>query len=714
MIKTEVTISRYYKPCAAFFIVTFLVAILLAIFFSPFVNWFYYPLVYSGDGLWNLFVTKTIVETGWYNSNSHLGAPLNAVFLDFAKPEFLHLSFIRLLALITKNNVSISNIFYFFGFFAVAWSALWVLRSGLRLEWLLAIAGSIIYTLLPFHFLRIDHLFLSNYFVVPLMVWVALQLNTPSPPFYEQGYWSIGSLRIWFILFMLSSTSIYYSYFAVMLVIFSGLIETLRCRSSVPIISASMIILVLMSMLFVNLSSSLLYQWRTGPNTMIAQRTFSEGDRLALRPMQLLMPTINHHMELMAKPAKSYAEKMEKNETASSSLGLIASLGFIILCIHLLSGQVMFKGITSSFHCLARLNAVAVSLGIAGGINAFISFFFVPYFRGMNRISVVIGFIALAGLLLLIDHAMKNISSSKRKGVTIFLVALLLAIAVWDQIPNKSSMNDLNQSAYTQDRFFFKGLEQKLPQQAMVFQLPYIKFPETPPLANEGSYAQLKPFLHTTHLRWSFGGMKNRLGDLWQEGLNKFPINAQLQVLERAGFEGILIQRKAYLDQGKKIEDELRAEKLVATQESVNKQFVYYSFPTKMKKKSEIIPTYYYGQGFYQEEINANDRWIWSSGNASLMFCNLDSKDKHIVINFSLNSRVPRIVQIAIENRQLKMVKLSSDMKSNIELEITLKPGKTKLDFTTDVPSATPGPNDSRLLAFSLLNLQFFCKAPAS
>ncbi|MCK7577275.1 MAG: hypothetical protein MZV65_16505 [Chromatiales bacterium] len=88
----------------------------LAWIFWPLSDWIRYPLVYEGDGLWNLFVIKTVLETGWYGSNDYLGAPFTANFLDFAKPESLYLLMFRMAGWVTGNAVLIHNLFYFLVF----------------------------------------------------------------------------------------------------------------------------------------------------------------------------------------------------------------------------------------------------------------------------------------------------------------------------------------------------------------------------------------------------------------------------------------------------------------------------------------------------------------------------------------------------------------------------------------------------------------------
>jgi phosphoglycerol transferase len=203
------------------------------IVFRPLSDWAAYPLAYTNtdDGLFNLYVIKTVIETGWYGSNPALGAPFGSEPFDFAKPETLHLLFYKIASLFTANVPLIHNLFYLAGFALVAWSALIVLRSSLGLSWPLAIAGGQIYSWLPYHFARIEHLFLSNYFVVPIGVWLMLRVCSERAPFYERGRLGASTGRVWLAIALVASTSLYYGFFTLVLLVGVAAVESVGSRS---------------------------------------------------------------------------------------------------------------------------------------------------------------------------------------------------------------------------------------------------------------------------------------------------------------------------------------------------------------------------------------------------------------------------------------------------------------------------------------------------
>jgi phosphoglycerol transferase len=98
------------------------------------------------------------------------------------------------------------------------------------------------------------------------------------------------------------------------------------------------------------------------------------------------------------------------------------------------------------------------------------------------------------------------------------------------------------------DARFVRGIEATLPPAAMVFQLPYRSFPETPPQHRLRDYDPLRPYLHARTLRWSYPTMRGRRDDLWATAVVARPLAEMVQTLSDAGFAGILVDRAGYPD----------------------------------------------------------------------------------------------------------------------------------------------------------------------
>ncbi len=99
---------------------------------------------------------------------------------------------------------------------------------------------------------------------------------------------------------------------------------------------------------------------------------------------------------------------------------------------------------------------------------------------------------------------------------------------------------------------FVASLERSLPPGAMLFMLPLVEFPEGRSAPGVGEYEHLRPYLHahSRRLRFSFGADKGRPREEWQVAAVAQSPARMVAELERCGFAGILVDRRAYPNTG--------------------------------------------------------------------------------------------------------------------------------------------------------------------
>ena len=85
---------------------------------------------------------------------------------------------------------------------------------------------------------------------------------------------------------------------------------------------------------------------------------------------------------------------------------------------------------------------------------------------------------------------------------------------------------------------------------ASLVQLPYLAYPESPPLWGMQDYDPLRGYLHTTGLHWSYGAVEGRPDALWQEATAALPIPAMVERLRARHFAAIWVQSNGYEDGG--------------------------------------------------------------------------------------------------------------------------------------------------------------------
>ena len=99
-------------------------------------------------------------------------------------------------------------------------------------------------------------------------------------------------------------------------------------------------------------------------------------------------------------------------------------------------------------------------------------------------------------------------------------------------------------------------MEAALPAGAMVFQLPIMEFPESP-APGVPPYDHFRPYLYSKQLRFSYGSMKGRPREQWQQDLGKVPFEKAVAEIQDRGFAAIYINRNGFPDKAKQIEEKL-------------------------------------------------------------------------------------------------------------------------------------------------------------
>ncbi len=671
--------------------------------FGPLHDWIRYPLSYTdrSDALANLCVIKTVIETGWANGSAALGAPFGATFLDFPRSEVAFLLFYRAAGVFTANVALIHNVFYFAGFPLAAWSALAVLRSELRVAWPLAAAGGIVFCWLPYHFLRLEHLHLANYAAVPIAVWLVLRVAGERPPFFERGRLGPATTFVWVGIALVAATSIYYAFFAVVLVAAVGVLEALAARSPRPAASAVLVIAAIGAALAIALAPALRYRAVAGSNPAVAARSVIEVETYSLRPIHLLLPSDSDGLSPLSSVARTYnASAPLINENRYAALGVIGALGFVLLLLHLSSGNRVLPA-SPALATLARANLAAVLLAVTGGLGSLLAVLVTPQFRALNRISIFIAFFSIAAVVAAIDRVAARFGPMRARATC--AAAMVLVVLAFVEGPTARPDAAAIAATFDSDRAFVERIERLLPAGAMVYQLPYTQFPEVPAFRREPPYSPMRMYVHSRTLRWSYGGMKGRPGDLWHQAVDRLPLPERVGRLQAAGFAGLVLDRAALPDAGRACDDALARLGAGDRIDSRDGTLAFYGLPAPGVSSPTLhsMPTAA-GRGFYPEEGDAPHRWNWSSGNAELFVYHAGDDLRPSELTCVLQSLTPRQVTIRSPDEHTTTAQVAGgDGRVALRLPVTLHPGWTLIRYETDRPAVPPeGGRDVRALAF--------------
>ncbi|MDP2181966.1 MAG: hypothetical protein Q8K99_05270 [Actinomycetota bacterium] len=528
------------------------------------------PFAYRGDALATLADVKGVMENGTVYTNPSLAAPDGAQVADFPNFDGLNWLLIRAIGAATKDPARTMNVFYVLGFPLAALAASFLFRqAGV---WPPAsVVGSVLFALLPYHLIRSEgHLMLASYFAVPLGLVLCLWVTQEEPPFFGRenpfGSGALTALRRLLpsalLCLAIGSAGLYYAFFTCILVVGSGVLSIVRRRNFKGMAAALVMVAAIGLIIFVQAIPTLSFQREHGPNPTSARREAYEADIYGLRITQLVLPQSSHRARIAAESRETYnrtiasVEPNAINENDSASLGLFAATGFIFLLLWLAFRPRLRRSHPSVFTLdqLATLNLTALLFGTVGGLGGLFAFLVSPQIRAYNRISIFLGCIAL--LAWGVAATILRSSIRKRRSVQVLaaVCVVVLTLGLWDQtspayVPPYQSLK----TSYEADEAFVQSVGQRLDADAMVFQLPYVPYPEYPPVERMLDYDHLMPYIHSTDLRWSYGAVKGRPTDRWQRNVAALPAVDMLKQLHLHGFAAIWIDTYGYPDEGAQV-----------------------------------------------------------------------------------------------------------------------------------------------------------------
>ena len=524
---------------------------------------------------------KGLLEHGSYFVNPDVGAPGVLNSADFPSVDALSMFILRFVGLVTGGDYAFTvNAFYLLTYPLTAVSAAFVLRR-FGISRAAALVAAVLFAFLPYHYLRgTAHLFLSAYFLVPIAVLIALSMDMKAPPFFRLSEsdgpqlsfapvsrtslaWGAAALA-------LGLAGIYYAYFSCVLILLAGVYASVRGRTWKRLASAGTAVGFTVLAVVVQLIPSWVYTTQNGPNLLAAARNPRQADLYGLRISQLVLPLPIHRLAAVTGAFQSYWSDLAAQapgvgtETFFAALGLVGALGFFVLLAWL--AFVRFTPVRSDpvfarlMDGLAVLNLGGLLLATVGGFGAIIAIA-LPLIRCYNRMSVFLGFIALFAIALLLDRLHKWLSRVSA-GAAVFVVVcvLVLTFGFLDQTSPTYLPDYASAAAHDQSDTTIVGqLQQSLPQEAMVFQLPFIAYPEGEPSNGMYDYQHFRGPLHSTSLRWSYGAMKGRPESEWSRSISALPTVRMVQEVQKQGFKAIWVDRTGYADRGATIISEIAA-----------------------------------------------------------------------------------------------------------------------------------------------------------
>jgi len=232
-------------------------------------------------------------------------------------------------------------------------------------------------------------------------------------------------------------------------------------------------------------------------------------------------------------------------------LGIGASIGFLFLVLwFVLRRRSILKNYISKLNLLSVMNVYALLLSSIGGFSFFVAVTLTKKIRSYNRISVFIVFFSLFALGAIADNLLKKMDIVSRRIIVVLVFFGIFIVFLIDQTGayRTGTLYENEKNQFLNDRIFVEKIEGMLKPGSMIFQLPYTNYPEGNASGTMDSYDHLKPYLHSHHLRWSFGAMEGRWADKWQKSITSAPFNVSSfsNEIRSKGFSAVWVDRAGY------------------------------------------------------------------------------------------------------------------------------------------------------------------------
>jgi phosphoglycerol transferase len=672
------------------------------------------PLIYIGDALAVAMNIKGIIENGWYLTNDSLGMPDGMRMHDYPGGDNLCCFFLKLLGYITKNPFEVQTLFLLLTFGLTGVLTYAVLRR-LRLSLPAALLGSLSFSLLPNHFYRgTGHLFYAAYFLIPPLVlvaiWVARDELNPS----RRGFWrrlAISGL----VVALLGSNGVYYPFFGLFILATAagyGLVQHRKPHGF--LIAASLVVLLMLSVV-ANQLPILLYLRTHGASTLV-QRAPEDAEFYALKIVQLLLPIHGHRVPFLAAVRERYDSRFPlANENGSASMGLLGTLGLVFLIGWLLLRAPPLRirhGAKLSWLAppLATIAVACILFATVGGFSSLLSVTVFSKIRAYNRISPFIAFSAIAAAAAIFDCV--TAANRRRfpfvKATSFVLATLLTILCVLDQTSPKLRPDRVGfGTAYSADHRFFSRVEKSMPSGAMIFQLPYMPFPEAGAINKLTDYLQFRGYLHTNNLRWSYGANKGRRCDSWLSTVAEERSANLLRKIVFAGFTGVEVSRLGYADLGEAKQRHLEQLTGVLPIEDERHEFVFFNISNYANKLlADYTPeevdarrgqVFYkldteWDSGFSSLEADEDRDWRWASNTGVLQISHDAPITRQSRIQMKIVSVDDQPARLRIRSDFWNDDLLVNSSGINYDRRLQIPPGKHTVVFECDAkPARNPG-----------------------
>jgi hypothetical protein len=573
------------KPLVALIGVVTLVVLPIALGLSLMRMWntdFTVPLDYSaGDAVWQMTLTKMVLDSGWVLVNPFLGAPSISNWHNnpAAQTSAVHSVLMWLLGRVVRDPVAVQQVYWVLNFSLITITSFVACRMIGIARWISVCVG-LLFAFTTFRFSALMYSYLANYFVIPLAivpaVWTLVGRFARAP---QSAGTTSGFLRTMLlsrrflvclpIMILAGSTDGYYAFFTLLTLGFAigvrGLAGDLWRPASLvaPMALAGLLMVVVLSLM-----APLRDYQRTHPeefapggvvNTALIKHPH-EAEIYSTSLKAMFAPTAGHPIMALRRLSVRMMETIDLNRRFPMlpwvPLGMLGSLLFVGMVGYV--AVVMSRAgvwpvppgaearqdaaIRATLGAVASLALFVFLTAITGGIGTLIAMVY-PTIRAYDRITLFLNFLLYAGGGLALTIYLRG-ASPRGRMLCGWVVPVVTMLAIMDQFPHGVQRRDpVPQANFLAERDFVRAVEATLLPGTMVYQYPHSQYLTNNPYYGWGSFAHMRLYMHSHGLRWSNGASRNSPVDDWHIRMAQLPIQQIAAEMSGVGFRAIVVDR---------------------------------------------------------------------------------------------------------------------------------------------------------------------------
>ena len=446
-----------------------------------------------------------------------------------------------------------------------------------------------------------------------------------------------------------------------------------------------------------------------GANVEAVQRSLGELRYYSLDITKMFLPIRNHRLTFARDWVNSLDDSLRAGEYAEP-LGLLLALSLLVMLVIYIF-QTKTKNRIALLAPLAQIELFFIGIATVGGGGYFLGVLGFTQIRVWSRITIVLAFPALVFLFQLAGPVVNRL---KKVRTRYLILTFLTAFQILDATPTSlaSNYSQISQE-WNRDERIANVIRNSISSQARIFQLPIVKFPESPPTFQQADYEHLRMYLHLPSAYFSYGGIKGRQSQ-WQNRLSSDPKTLITQ-LALVGFDTLWIDSRGF--EANPSDFTLFAEKEIGASliSAKNSPFALYdirNFSAGLKKsmtlenqeeirRQLLTPISYSPSGGMSAlETDGLNNWFWSSSSGLLNIQNHSGTDTRVEITGSIDAL--NTGNLTISGPCKLEIKISQQAKS-FRCDFVVPKNGAQLTFMSD--NIRTDDMDPRDLRFRVVNL---------